>query len=158
MIKHKICLIGLAMALTAPAYATGLQATQLVEVAQIVADEDGNEVKTFTEASEIAPGDELRYRLSYDNQGESDAIDVKLVMPVPAEVDFIEGSAVTDGTKVAYSIDNGSSFADRGSLRVLVDGEERIATSEDITHVRWTFTEAIEAGTTGEISFRGVLQ
>lgn len=144
--------------LSAPAFATSLQATQLVEVAQIVADEDGNELRAFTEATEIAPGDELRYRLSYDNQGENAAVDVNLVMPVPAEIDFIEGSAVTNGTKVAYSVDNGTSFADRGSLRVLIDGEERIATSEDITHVRWTFTEAIEAGETGEVSFRGVLQ
>lgn len=145
-------------ALSAPAFATGLQATQLVEVAQVIVDENGEEVKTFAEATEIAPGDELRYRLSYDNQLSNAAVDVNLVMPVPAEIDFIEGSAVSNGTKVAYSVDNGASFADRGSLRVLIDGEERIATSEDITHVRWTFTEAIEAGETGEVSFRGVLQ
>lgn len=158
MIKHSLISLGLMAALSAPAFATGLQATQLVEVAQVIVDENGEEVKTFAEATEIAPGDELRYRLSYDNQLSNAAVDVNLVMPVPAEIDFIEGSAVSNGTKVAYSVDNGASFADRGSLRVLIDGEERIATSEDITHVRWTFTEAIEAGETGEVSFRGVLQ
>ncbi|MEO1642637.1 MAG: hypothetical protein AAFR74_04820 [Pseudomonadota bacterium] len=156
--KHTLLAVGTAAFLSAPAFANGLQATQTVEVAQIIVDETGDEVKTYVETDEIAPGDEVRYRLTYDNQGMADALDVNLVMPVPVEINFIEGSAVTDGTRVAYSVDNGTSFAERGSLRVLIDGQERIATSEDITHIKWTFTEAIETGETGEISFRGVLQ
>ncbi|MEL8056459.1 MAG: hypothetical protein AAGK66_09920, partial [Pseudomonadota bacterium] len=69
-----------------------------------------------------------------------------------------EGSAVTELASVAFSVDNGESFVDRGSLRVQSDGEDRVATSEDITHIKWTFTEAIESGETGQVSFRGVLQ
>lgn len=158
MIKHTLVALGFMTAMSAPAFATGLQATQLVEVAQITTDADGNEVKTFEQANEIVPGDELRYRLSYANSGEADALDVNLVMPVPAEMNFIEGSAVTDGTKVSYSVDNGTSFSERGNLRILIDGKERIATSEEITHIRWTFTQAIKPDQVGEVSFRGVLK
>ncbi|MEM1088116.1 MAG: hypothetical protein AAGH90_10325 [Pseudomonadota bacterium] len=158
MIKNSLFVIGAVAFLSAPAFASGLQATQIVEVADIKIDADGNEVKTFISSSEIAPGDEVRYRLVYDNQGDSDALDVNLVMPVPVEINFIEGSATSQEASVVYSVDDGVSFADRGDLRILIDGEDRIATSEEITHIKWTFTEAIEAGDTGEISFRGVLQ
>ena len=158
MIKHSLFAFGVAAAMAFPAHASGLLATQTVEVAQIEIDESGDEVKTFIEATEIAPGDEVRYRLSYDNQGENDAVAVNLVMPVPVEINYIEGSAATEHARVAFSVDNGESFVDRGSLRVQSDGEDRVATSEDITHIKWTFTEAIESGETGQVSFRGVLQ
>ena len=158
MIKYSLLTLGVAVAVSAPAFASTFQASQTVEVATVSIDETGEEIKTFIEAVEISPGDEVRYRLTYDNQTDNDVVDVNLVMPVPVEITFIEGSAMTDGVSVSYSADEGASFSRRSDVSVLVGDAERIATSDEITHIKWTFTEAIATGETGEISFRGILQ
>ncbi len=158
MFRHGIFALSLMTAFAAPAFAEGLSATQIVERAVVTVDEDGGQTLTFELAEEIAPGDELRYRLTYLNDGDADAANVRMVMPVPAQVELIEGSADSDAAIVTYSIDNGESFTQRGNLTVTVDGQDRAATAKEITHIRWEFAEAIPAGTSGDLSYRGVLQ
>jgi len=79
-------------------------------------------------------------------------------MPIPTVVDYVEGSVQESGAIIEYSSDNGETFADRGELIVADAGLERPAAATDITHIRWTFSEAIEAGETGNLSYRGVLR
>lgn len=158
MFRHSIFALSLMTAFSAPAFAQGLSATQVVERGVVTVDESGQETVTFTLAEEIAPGDQVRYRLVYENAGTEAANNVRLVMPVPEAIQLIEGSADSSAADVAFSADGGESFARRGNLTVTINGEERAATAEEITHVRWTFTEAIAAGASGDLSYRGVLQ
>ncbi|MEM6534289.1 MAG: hypothetical protein AAF613_01510 [Pseudomonadota bacterium] len=158
MIRHSILALSMLTCLSAPALAEGFTALQLVERAVVNVDDSGNRDVTFEAAEEVAPGDEVRYRLAYSNDGAEPAENVRLVMPVPAQLKLIEGSAQTPAADVTYSVDNGETFARRGNLTVSVDGIERPATAEEITHIRWTFSEAIAAGATGDLSYRGVLQ
>ena len=137
----------------APAMAAGLSASQKVEVVTIETTADGDRVEVLTKAERIAPGEQVVYSLNYDNDGEP-AEDVVLVMPVPSEVVYIERSASQEVAKTEFSVDGGRSFAPRGSLKVTVNGEDRPALSEDITHVRWTFAEPIPAGVEGRVEFR----
>ena len=151
--------IALAMfgVLTVPAHANGLKAEQIVEVATITLDAEGNEIRTYTDAEEVAPGDEVRYSLSYVNEGALAAEAVSLVMPVPAEVTYIEASAGGTPSTITYSADDGASFAARDSLVVTSEAGARLATAEEITHIKWVFSDPIPAASDGAISFRAVL-
>lgn len=158
MIRHSVFALSMLAGLAAPAFAEGFTAVQHVERAVVTSDQNGNRDVSFEIAEEVSPGDEVRYRLAYANQGAEAAENVRLVMPVPTQVKLIEGSAQTSDADVTYSVDDGKTFARRGNLTVSIDGIERPATAEEITHIRWTFSQAIPAGQTGDLSYRGVLQ
>ena len=158
MLRSSLFVLSLLGVFAAPAYAAGLTASQTVEVAIVAVDANGETKTRFEPAAEISPGDEVRYVLSYANSGDDSAENVRLDMPVPNEIELIDGSVEAAGARVTYSIDNGSSYAARDMLTISANGQARIAVAEDITHIRWTFAEAIAPGQTGTISYRGVLQ
>lgn len=157
MLRSALLSIAALALATAPAVANGLTATQTVLKQIEIPQEDGTVTTELVEASLIAPGDTVVYLLTYTNGGTEAAEAVALTMPVPTEMSFIERSANVDGTIVTFSVDGGATFARRGELTVTIDGEARNALAEDITHVRWTFEDAIEPGSQGEVSFRAVL-
>ncbi|MEL6860754.1 MAG: hypothetical protein AAGL11_02865 [Pseudomonadota bacterium] len=144
--------------LATPAFANGLKAEQVVEVATVSVDESGNEVRTYALAEEVAPGDEVRYSLAYVNEGAQPAEAVSLVMPVPAEMTYVETSADGTSSTITYSVDGGTSFYARDSLVVTSAEGARLAASDEITHIKWAFAEPIPAASTGQISFRAVLK
>lgn len=145
-------------ALATPAFANGLKAEQVVEVATVSVDASGNEVRTYALAEEVAPGDEVRYSLSYANEGAQPAEAVSLVMPVPEAVTYIETSAGGTPSTITYSVDGGANFTDRDSLVVAGEDGARLAVADEITHIKWAFAEPIPAASTGKISFRAVLK
>ncbi len=143
---------------SAPAQAAGLKATQSVELATLSVDADGAETLSFAPATDVEPGEQVRYRLTYTNEGVDAADNVSLVMPVPAEVTFLEGSISSNAAQVTFSSDNGESFAARESV-LIKDGEtDRVATSAEITHIKWIFAEPIAPTESGAISFMAVLK
>ena len=79
-------------------------------------------------------------------------------MPVPGEVSYVENSATGQGAAIAFSIDGGKSFSQRGALKVTVDGEERLAKADQITHIRWTFASDIAPGAKGGVGYLAVLK
>lgn len=158
MIKTGIAALSALTLFSAPAFAAGLTAVQSVETAIVSLDEDGQEQVSYEPAEEVAPGNEIRYTLNYANSGADDAANVRLDMPVPAQVTLIEGSVETGPAVVTYSVDNGATYNKRGDLTVSADGTNLPATAEDITNIRWTFAEDIASGASGAISYRGILQ
>ena len=158
MFRSTLFALALLTAFAAPAYAAGLTASQTVEIAVVSLDEAGDRSVAYETADEVAPGDEVRYVLEYSNASDDAADNVRLDMPVPEAINLIEGSVNPGAANVSYSIDSGATFSNRGDLTVMVNGEERIATAEEITHIRWTFADSIAPGAVGTISYRGVLQ
>ncbi|MEO0607245.1 MAG: hypothetical protein AAFY82_03375 [Pseudomonadota bacterium] len=144
--------------LALPAFANGLKAVQTVEKATISLDADGQEIRTYVPAEEVAPGDEVRYRLTYVNDGALAAEAVSLTMPVPGEVTYVEASADGPANLVTYSADGGLNYAARDELIMASAEGARLATAEEITHIQWTFETPIPAASMGEVSFRGVLK
>lgn len=142
-----------------PAYAQEFTATQIVERAVVTGEaDDGSAIVDFEEAERVQPGDALIYSLNFNN-GSVDTIEnANLVMAVPTEVTYNENSAFGDDASVAFSTDGGRSFAPRGELTVSSDGSLRAASSEDITHIRWSFSGIITPGTTGEVGYGAVVR
>jgi uncharacterized repeat protein (TIGR01451 family) len=119
---------------------------------------DGSQQVAFIAAEEVTPGERVLYSIAYANDGADDAANVKLVMPVPGEVAYIENSATGEGTNIAFSVDGGETFAPRGDLTITVDGVSRIALADEITHISWIFAGDIAPGATGDISYLGMLK
>ena len=158
MLRASLLALSMVSAFSMSAAADGLKAEQVVEVATVTLDENGEEVRAYSAASEVAPGDEVRYSLVYENAGDAPAEAVSLVMPVPSEVTYIELSAGGTPSAITYSADGGTTFAARDSL-ILGQGEAaRIASAEEITHIKWAFAEPIPAAAAGAIEFRAVLK
>lgn len=134
-----------------------LTAEQTVEKVVETIAEDGTVTTELVAADVVAPGDMVVYGLSYSNNTDSLAEGVALTMPVPDEVDYVEGSATSENVKVSFSVDGGNTFTSRGELTVSLDGDTRTALAEDITHIQWRFDEGIPAGTAGKITFSAVL-
>lgn len=139
--------------------AAALEAEQRVLKQISVTQADGTEKTSYVDADLVTPGTTVVYALIFRNDQEAPANDIVLVMPVPAEVAYIEGSATNRLARTDFSADGGTTFAPRQSLSLTdVNGSVRAAGSEDITHVRWTVAEAVQPGETGQLWFRGILK
>lgn len=125
---------------------------------QIVVEEDGKQVVKLVEAKNVEPGSVLIYQLHYQNTGDSAAINAALVNPMPESALYIAGSAFGPGSDIDFSVDGGESYKKPSLLTYHVttsDGktEERVASPEQYTHIRWTVQE-IPAGKSGMASFQ----
>lgn len=136
-----------------------MSAQQIVEKETVIITPDGAEQIVRSSANGMLPGDRLVYRLIYTNDGAEPANDLVLTMPVPAEVEFLAGTETQDNMTITYSTDGGKSFAVRESVTVRsANGETRLASASDITHIRWTIPGPVSIGETGELSFSGTLK
>lgn len=140
-----------------PTFAEGLIAEQVVERAIVSVDDNGTETRTYETAEDVAPGDEVRYTLTFKNTGGTDAEAVNLVMPVPREVTYIEASVTGDDEEISFSAD-GQTFAPRTALTLGEGDQERLVTADEITHIKWAFSDPIAPESAGTISFSAVLK
>jgi uncharacterized repeat protein (TIGR01451 family) len=103
----------------------------------------------LVEAEGVVPGDTLVFTTSYRNEGSSAVSDFVIVNPVPADLVLTDEAAA--GTDV--SVDGGAHWGRLGDLKIVKeDGEERAATIEDITHMRWVFA-SVAASEVGQVRF-----
>lgn len=126
-----------------------------VFVERSVEQDDGAVTVTLEEPTRVVPGDNLTFVLTYENTGAEAADNFVVTNPMPEAVLFVEA---VDGGAV-YSVDGGTVFGALNDLRVAgEDGAERPAQAVDVTHIRWTLTEPIPAGASGQLKFRGVVR
>lgn len=143
-----------------PALAQDFTAVQTINKIVITQEGDAAPVTTYVPIESAAPGETIFYALNYDNDTAEAAENVSLVMAVPEEVVYTENSARADNVPatVSFSSDDGASFAPRGALTVTLDGVVQPAVADDITHIRWSFSEAVAPGTLGRVGFEAVVQ
>jgi len=110
-------------------------------------------------ADKVTPGETVVYSIRYKNEADAPAGDIVLVMPVPKEVAYVEGSvAAADGANVSFSADGGATYVARGRLTVVEGGETRPARGDEITHIKWTLTAPVAPKAEGEVSYKAVLR
>lgn len=142
-----------------PASAMALTAQQIVEREVVVKNPDGSETVRREKADMVVPGETVIYSLNYMNERPENAENVVLVMPIPSQVTFREGSADAKHVNTTFSTDGGTTFASRKKLKVRTEGGNfRAARSEDLTHIKWVVTGTIKPGDVGSLSFAGTLQ
>lgn len=139
--------------------AFGLTAQQKVEREVTTINPDGTHSITLERADKVTPGDTVVYSIDYYNDDDKPAENIVLVMPVPVEIEFLEGSATAQHVETVYSADGGKSFAARKNLMIVdAGGNQALAQSADLTHIRWTVLEPIASDTGGTLSFSGRLK
>lgn len=156
MLRFFLCLLFFGAA-AAPAFAE-VRARQFVEKEIVTRDSSGNERTERITAEKVTPGEEVIYALRFSNEGTEPADAVVLVMPVPSEVSYVEGSVAGETAKITFSADGGQTYVARGRLTVTEDGEERPAKSNEITHIRWSLNAPMPAEQQREVSYRAVLK
>lgn len=135
-----------------------LTASQTVEREVVIKNNDGSETIKREKAETVVPGESIVYSINYYNDRDKAAENVVLVMPIPAELTFTEGSADVDGAETTFSADGGKTFAVRESVIVsLEDNSTRVADAADITHVKW-IVASITPDQSGSLSFKGKLK
>jgi uncharacterized repeat protein (TIGR01451 family) len=138
--------------------ASALTAEQVVEREIVIINVDGTETITREKADQVVPGERIVYSINYFNDLDETAENIVMVMPIPVELVFVEGSAEASGVPATYSVDGGQTFADRQDLTVVLEDESnRAAISEDITHVKWVVA-TVDPGKRGSLSFTGILK
>ena len=152
----KMFLAFLALGLPAAASAAdSVSLTSEVLVERVKQEADGTSRVIREEPNVVTPGDKLVFLLSYRNGGAQPATGFVVTNPIPVAVAFSGGES--DGATV--SVDGGKTWGALAALKVAIaDGISRPATMEDVTHIRWTFTQPIAAGRAGQLSFRGVVK
>ncbi len=149
--------LALAQIAAGPAYAA-MMAQQIVEKEVIVRSANGEETVKRQSADKVTPGETIIYSIKYKNDSADPANDIVLVMPVPKEVAYVEGSVSGDDTSVAFSADGGKTYVARGRLTVEEGGESRPARGDEITHIRWTLSAAVPPKGEGEVAYKAILR
>ena len=133
-----------------------------VKIERTGRDASGNvTTKLFTPKDvAVVPGDNIVFTLLVNNATAQPAVGFKATNPMPNAVSF--ASVTEDWAEV--SVDGGKNWGKIANLKVKANDPtgtavvERAAMPEDVTHVRWVFTDAIAPGATRTVSYRGVVK
>jgi len=113
------------------------------------------------DATELMPGDVVRYRLTFTNVTPHAVKSVVFENPLPAGLHYQDGTATADRDKVAiqYSIDGGKSYSAQPMIEVEVDGKrvQRPAPADMYTHIRWSVPGSVLPGAVVHAEFRAQL-
>jgi len=108
----------------------------------------------------VVPGDTVLFTLLVSNNGSESAVGFRATNPMPNAVRF--ASASEDWADV--SVDGGVTWGKLAALKVRAKDAagtadaERSASAEDVTHVRWVFSDPIAPGSKRTVSYRGVVK
>lgn len=136
-----------------------------VNLVQTLMGEDGQLEQRLVEANGVAPGDELRYRISFTNTGlvpvEGGA--VVITNPMPESTEYVPGSAGGEGVRILFTVEgewSGNEGADVEAAFVPFDaltlhegGLERPATGAEVRAVRWIYQRPLAPGDSSEVWF-----
>lgn len=115
-------------------------------------------VKKRVDATEVLPGSEVFYTLTYKNSGDEAAKDVEVKNRVPENTIYVLDSAYGEGADIQFSVDNGVTYKKPSLLFYEVKGdkgkiEKKMISPEKYTDVLWVIKE-IPAGKSGSVGFR----
>jgi uncharacterized repeat protein (TIGR01451 family) len=117
----------------------------------ITLERDSARVKARRAGSKVdaAPSDTLRYELVFSNNENKELRNIVFNNPLPAGLVLVAGSAGANApATIAYSIDGGRTYSAQPIMIVTENGVEvqKPAPVESYTHIRWTITGGVPAG------------
>lgn len=133
LVFYRFASASLALLLTAPALA---QPVIAVDSTAYVERDGPTNARALAPARELAPGDRVVYLVRWVRKGGDGMFTV--TNPLPRTVAF---QASADGDE-QVSVDGGRSWGKLGTLRI----GDRLATPEDVTHVRWRIASPQASG------------
>lgn len=107
--------------------------SRAVYVERTVVSPDGTRARTIEPADALRRGDKVI--LMVETRASHAGAPLTLSSPVPAPLAFQESSS----EEVEVSVDGGRNWGRLGTLRIADGGTMRLASPEDVTHLRWRF-------------------
>src|SRR5262245_39669582 len=134
----------------------GIEIRAVAEVEVKVKNEKtGVEETKRVPATKVPPGVAVIYTLHADNKGSKPADDVVVTDPIPEHMDYVDGSASSQGTVLTFSADGGKTWAAKDKLVIKgKGGAVRAARADEITHIRWKFEKPLAPGESRAVEFR----
>ncbi len=155
-----VCAAGafVAVAAQAPSPAgDGVVVSSTLERIVAAPDEAGQTEVQIAPTTVASPADQLIVSVRFTNASDAVVDSVRVTSPVPADVQYVAGSASGPGSDVLFSADSGRTFGLPNELMVAAaTGGMRAATPADYTHVRWVLRAPLDPGATGIARFRAV--
>jgi uncharacterized repeat protein (TIGR01451 family) len=117
---------------------------------------DGTVTTKVAPMKSLAPGETAVYVMTYRNGGRTPASNLVINNPVSKDVRYA-GPAANSATPVV-SVDGGRTFGQLQTLTVAGPNGRRAAQFADVTHVRWTVAGPVAPGSSGSVSYKGVVR
>jgi uncharacterized repeat protein (TIGR01451 family) len=125
------------------------------EVEVKVKGDDGSEQTKREPAKKVPPGGAVIYTLRAENKGKKPATDVVVTDPIPEHMDYVDGSASSEGARLTFSADGGKTWAPKEKLQVKSkEGVTHAAAANEVTHIRWQFEKPLAPGESRAVEFR----
>lgn len=97
------------------------------------------EVRSYDSVSSAVPGELLAYRIDLVGSGDAPLEDVRMVLPVNANLTLVPESFRSNiDAEMELSVDGGTTFGPLEALTVTQDGQIRSAVADDITSIAIT--------------------
>jgi len=136
-----------------------IQLTSSAEVEIIKTDTTGKQSIKREHATEVIPGKDVIYTLTFENVGSNSGNDIVINNPIPEHTVYKTGSASGTDTRISFSVDGGQNFASPEQLMVTgADGNTRTAKASEYTTIRWQYTKPLQPGKKSSVEFRVMLQ
>ncbi|MGB7408098.1 MAG: hypothetical protein WA908_06290, partial [Pontixanthobacter sp.] len=117
-----------------------------------IVEENGTSTTNLVEPAQVVPGDRLLFVTEYENTTGQDVDDFVVNNPLPEAVMLAENGDFD------VSVDGGKLFAPLSNLSVTNNAGERApASTEDVTHIRWTF-DRLSPGAKGSLQYFAVIR
>lgn len=150
-------LAGVAAAPNATAQ-TGIRLEQQIFVERVTTDLNGRARHVLTNADRLSPGDQLIFVINWSNQGRQPIRGLAVTNAVRRGVEPDPSSGPSNAA-MQVSVDGGAHWGRLDQLWLPTPlGGTRRATAADITHLRWTLTEAVPPGQSGRLSYRATMR
>lgn len=119
---------------------------------------DGNKIKNLVPATQVVPGEEVLYVITYQNKGKEAATDVVITNPIPKNMTYKAQEAEKATTKVELSVDGGKKWGNLAELKIQDKLRKfRPALPSDVTHVRWIVAGSVLPNEESKVRLRAVL-
>ncbi|WP_456391521.1 hypothetical protein [Nitratifractor sp.] len=120
---------------------------------------EGKKVKKWVRATEVVPGDTVRYVNTVRNRSSQKIEKVRIVNPINPHLVYLARSAkCAGGCTIRFSIDGGKHFAAPKELFVkMKNGKKRLALPKEYNAVEWVI-DAIPAGKKTTVEFKARLK
>lgn len=154
--KSFLALAAGALLLASPAIAQqGMALKSETFVVKQVTDAAGNKKNDLKPADVVLPGDVLVFVVSWKNNTGKSVTGFVVNNPIPPNTAF---TGARDPQPVV-SVDGGKTFGALATLKVKgADGALRAALPTDVQSLRWTLTQAVAPGASGNVAFFAVVK
>lgn len=109
----------------------------LVKLSLTGAVERDSKLIPVEKAGPVTPGELVNFTMSSVNEGSASALEYRAVGQIPKSAIFVVGSALGDGTRVTYSIDEGQKF----SATPMIDEKQADGTIKKVAAPVWMYTQ-----------------